>query len=133
MWPQKWNASARSLPSAAPATPPATSSLPRRARNPRRDVASTTASLSRSRTRTRDQRVELRERVERPLREHGSARVHHDAERASGNVQRTPHVGVAPLVEDLDGDTRRARDETHRRLERLTQAARRRREDRDRE
>src|ERR671937_112905 len=113
MWPQKWNASASSGRQAAATAPPAAVASrkpPIRARKPRREARCASASLRlaaasganglpRAPLRRRDDALQLRERVERPLREHGPV----DAERhgigAAGDVERAPGVRVALLVE----------------------------------
>src|SRR5260221_13840941 len=98
MWPQKWKASARWARNAAASVPPpltASRSRPIRARNPRREVASTTAPLRpRSSMRefelvplgSRQESLELQQRVEGPLRAHGAADVEHDAVGTPGDL-----------------------------------------------
>src|SRR5690242_21536499 len=117
MCPQKWYASAfcaLRAPSTNP--PPATpsSSFPVRARKPRREVAPATCSLSTRRRRT-EQRLELVERVERPLREDLAVRrSEHDRVRAAGNPQRLPGLGVLVLVEEAELDLRVALEQSQR-------------------
>src|SRR5919198_5794245 len=144
MWPQKWNAPASSGPNAAATAPPpaaASSIRPMRARNPRRDVECASAAPRRapgSGTQRvplpalggREHALELREVIERSLREHGAVQPERDRERAAGNVQRVPGVGVALLVEDAQGHARIASDNGERRLERAAETATVRREDR---
>src|SRR6266498_716653 len=112
MWPQKWNASACCVFSAAatkppPATPSKT--CPARARKPRRELEPATASLSFSSgtygpcSQGRcQQALQLEKRVERPLGEHLAVAPQHDRVRAAGHVQRRPGVGVLFLVEELE-------------------------------
>src|ERR671937_405577 len=122
MWPQKWNASARSARRAAATKPPpvtASSSRPTRARKPRRVLASATASLNtRGRSRRgREQALELEKRVERSLRPHFAVRREHDRVRAARDRERGPDVRVGFLVEELELDFRIGGDEPERRLE----------------
>ena len=92
MWPQKWKASAFCARSAAARSPPPltpSSSRPARARNPRREVDSATASLSTHRLgRGGEHALELEERVERALGEHLAVGREHDRVRAAGNRER---------------------------------------------
>src|SRR5919198_4380683 len=118
MWPQKWNASASPGSTSAPTAPaPAArvSMRETRARKPRRDVdvARPSAIAARSGTSFRqpslgggDDALELPVRVERPLRMHGAVAVDRDGERAAGDLQRVPDVGVPHLVEHLDREER---------------------------
>src|SRR5947207_9944212 len=134
MWPQKWNASAfcaRRAPATRPPPLRASTSRPTRARNPRREVASATVSLSTDRPRrVLDQALELEERVEGSLREHHAVGVEDDAVRAAGNGERLPHARVGFLVEGLELDLWVARDEPQRGLQRPAQGAGRGGEDR---
>src|SRR5207244_3973374 len=98
MWPQKWYASAFCASSAAATSPPpltASSSRPARARNPRREVAPATASLSTDGSRGGDQQaLELVERVERPLREHLAVGREHDRVGAARDSELVPGLRV---------------------------------------
>src|SRR5437588_9826486 len=102
MWPQKWNASARSARSAAATKLPpeaASSSRPTRARKPRRELASATLSLNtRGLQGGDDQALELEERVEGSLRQHLAVRRQHDPVRAAWHRERGPDVGIRLLV-----------------------------------
>src|SRR5215471_537109 len=135
MWPQKWNASACCARSAAATTPvPLTArrNLPARARNPRRELLSATASLSTHRAgRVGQEALELEERVERPLRENVSVGGEDHRVRASRDVERPPGLGIRLLVEELDLDLRVGGNEAQRRLECPAERAARRREDGD--
>src|SRR5438105_5345227 len=132
MWPQKWNASARCALNAAAITPlPLTASSSRavRARKPRRELFSATASLSTHRTgRVGEQALELVERVESALGEDVAVRGEDDRIRAPRDRERTPDLHVVLLVEELDLDLRVGRDEPQRRFERRAERAARRRE-----
>src|SRR5437762_14383940 len=105
MWPQKWKASARWARSAAATKPlplSASNRRPVRARNPRRELFSATASLSTDGlSRGDEQALELEERVEGPLGPHLSVGGDHDRIRAARHVERSPDVGVRLLVEEL--------------------------------
>src|SRR3954449_790827 len=133
MWPQKWYASAccaRIAPSTKPPPVRPSSRRPVRARNPRREVALATASLSTHRRRA-EQRLELVERVERPLREHLAVGREHDRVGAAGGGERLPGLRVVVLVEELQLDLGIAREQTQRGLERGAERAAGRGEDRD--
>src|SRR5438874_4830344 len=129
MWPQKWKASARWARSAAATKPlplSASSRRPVRARNPRRELFSATASLRRPLAaptmggragfagaaglsmhrlgRGDEQTLELEERVERPLGPHLSVGCEHDRIRAARHAERSPDVGVRLLVEEFQLD-----------------------------
>src|SRR3954451_20022156 len=133
MWPQKWKASAccaRIAPSTKPPPVRPSSRRPVRARNPRRDVAPATASLSTHRRRA-EQRLELIERVERPLREHLAVGREHDCVRAAGDGERLPGGRVVVLVEELELDLGVAGEQSQGGLERGAERAAGRGEDRD--
>src|SRR5215467_5287269 len=127
MWPQKWNASASpGLTRAATALPPAASASRRevRARKPRRDVVSARLSARPPGSGRRgNNRFELAVSVERALRPDLSAFVDDHGIRAAGNVQPTPDVGVADLVEDEKRNRRLLRERGERRLQRPAQPA----------
>src|SRR5215218_7883999 len=122
MWPQKWKASPLCVRSAAVRKPPPAtprSSLPMRARKPRRELDSATDSLSRSSGTHRARRVaeealELEERVERPLGEHLAVAREHDRVGASRDREGAPGLGVGLLVEELELDVRVVRDQPQR-------------------
>src|SRR3954451_15753775 len=127
MCPQKWKASARSAFSAAAITPvplAASKSLPARARNPRRELVATTASLSTHWAgRVGKDAFELEQRVERALGEHVAVGRKHDRIGAARNVELTPCLRVVLLVEELELDLGVGGDEAQRRLERLAERA----------
>src|SRR5688500_8253527 len=100
MWPQKWYASASPGATTALTTEPPvapSSAVPTRASRPRRDVPSASSSVAEGRSasgtgRLRDAALgrgehglELRDRVERPLREDAPAGVEGERVRAAGN------------------------------------------------
>src|SRR5262245_65639196 len=124
MWPQKWKASAFWARIASRTNPPParpTSSRPVRARNPRRELAPATLSLStHGPRRVGQQAFELVERVERPLGKHLAVRAEHHGVRAARDGERGPRVGVGPLVEELEPDARVVREPTECRPERGT-------------
>src|SRR5436305_14191198 len=100
MCPQKWYALASCAFNAAATAPPplvARRSRPARAKKPRREVA------ARIRSGSKD-RLELRQRVERPLRADGGVGAEHDGVRAAGNTQCAPDVRIRVLVEPLQLD-----------------------------
>src|SRR5919204_2161356 len=127
MGPQKWTPRPGGGRAAEGRTPPpltASTSRPTRARKPRRDVASATASLSTNRSgRRRDQALELEERVERSLREHLAVWGEDERVRAARNHDRLPGLRVQFLVERLQLDLGIAGDEAQGRLERLAEGA----------
>src|SRR6058998_2421714 len=110
MCPQKWNASARWALSAAAITPlplTASSSRPVRARKPRRELFSATASLSTNRPGcVGEQALELVERVEGALREDVAGRGEDDRVRAARDRELAPGLRVGLLVEELELDFR---------------------------
>src|SRR3954469_15193834 len=112
MCPQKWKASASPGSMTARATVPAAvaakSASPTRASKPRRDVRAASCSsmdrLQRAPLGGADDALELAEPVERPLGQHDPvARVQRDRVRRAGHARGGPGLGVALLVEDLDG------------------------------
>ena len=121
--------SGRPRPSAR-ASPPSTkppparpsSSRPVRARNPRREVAPATRSLS-THCRRAEQRFQLVERVEGALGEHLAVGREHDRVRAARDGERLPGVGVGLLVEELELDLGVAGEQAQRRLERGAERA----------
>src|SRR5690242_12432914 len=125
MWPQKWKASAFWALSAEATIPPpltASSSFPARARKPRREVDSATASLSmRGGGGGGQNALELEERVERPFGERLAVRREDDRVRAAGDRELVPGLGVLLLVEDLELDLGVGGDEAERRLERVAE------------
>src|SRR5437764_9236527 len=137
MWPQKWNASARSAFSAAAITPlplTANSSRPARARKPRRELLSAIASLSTHRTgRVGEQALELVERVEGPLCEHVAVRGEDDRVRTSRDREVAPGRRVGLLVKELELDLRVRSDQPQGRFERRAERAPRGGEDGDRQ
>src|SRR5436190_16839057 len=143
MCPQKWYASASpGLTSDAVACAPASAitPAPTRERNPRREVPVASASTA-SPARLGTDRptaplgrgeygLELRARVEGPLREHRAVGTDGDRERAAGDVGERPRVGVGDLVEAAQLDHRVARERRDRRLEGLADVTALGREDR---
>src|SRR5262245_59035471 len=127
MCPQKWYASAFWVFSAAASTPPplaASRSRPARARNPRREVDSATASLSTHRLgRGHEDALELEERVEGSLRQHFAVRREHDGVGAAGHAELPPRVRILLLVEDPELDLGVRGDEPQGRLERPAERA----------
>src|SRR2546423_26646 len=133
MCPQKWYASAAWARSVAVTnSPPATASSkrPTPARNPRRELASTTASLKpcsdrrclRCPARRRcEQAFQLDQRVERPLGQDLAGGPERDAVGAARDRECAPDVRIALLVEDLELDCGVIGDQTNRRLERLAE------------
>src|SRR6266700_3139560 len=108
MWPQKWNASARWALNAAAITPlplTASSSRPVRARKPRRELFSATASLSTHRTgRVGEQGLELVERVESAFGEDVAVRGEDDRVGTSRDREVPPGRRVGLFVEKLELD-----------------------------
>src|SRR6185437_4880043 len=131
------NASARSALIAAATIPPpltARRNLPARARNPRREVDSATASLSTyGAGRVDQQALELEERVEGALGEEVAVCREDERVGAARDRELAPGIGVGFLVEELDLDLRIGRDQPQARLERLAERAAGRGEDCDRE
>src|SRR6266568_4517653 len=137
MWPQKWNASARWALNAAAITPlplTASSSRPVRARKPRRELFSATASLSTYRTgRVGEQALELVERVESALGEDVAVRGEDDRVRTSLDREVPPGRRVGLFVEELELDLRVRSDQPQGRFERRAERAAGGSEDRDRQ
>src|SRR4051794_18149582 len=115
MCPQKWKASASPglISEAAVGAPAAPSTAaPTRARKPRRDVPAARRSESRSSATDGlpaalgggEHGLELRRRVEGPLREHGALAVDDDSVWAPGHVRGRPCRGVLLLVERAQED-----------------------------
>src|SRR3954452_8993739 len=131
-----WNASASSAsnaPAATPAPAVATRACPTRARNPRREVPRASASerwrpsgthrpLAAPRGR-REHALELTQRVEGALGEHGAVEVERDGERAARDVERPPGALVAVLVEHAQRHQRIVSRELDRGLERVAHGA----------
>src|SRR4051794_9619145 len=111
MCPQKWYASASPGSMTALIAEPAVtprSPAPTRASRPRREVERARSSVSfwlgmrrpvHAPLRRREHRLELRERVERPLREHRAFVVEGQGERGPRDPEARPVTGVADLVE----------------------------------
>src|SRR5215216_5713121 len=127
MWPQKWKASASPGRTARATSPPAVSAViapPIRARKPRREVPAASPSSAlpaespagSGNERLRDppfapavlrggeDALELREVVERALREHGAVEIERDRERAPGNAELAPRRRVGVLLERPHGE-----------------------------
>src|SRR5215210_491859 len=137
MWPQKWYASAFCARSASSTKPPParpSSRRPVRARNPRRELAPATASLSTHGFQGGCQEgLELEERVERSLREDLAVAREHDSVRTAGDGERLPGFCIVLLVEELELDVGVVRDQAQRRLQCLAELAAGRGEDGERD
>src|SRR5829696_2256633 len=146
MWPQKWKASASPGRTARATSPPAVSAViapPIRARKPRREVPAASPSSAlptespagSGNERLRDppfapavlrggeDALELREVVERALREHGAVEIERDRERAPGNAELAPRRRVGVLLERPHGEFGIACEHGDGRLERRADPA----------
>src|SRR4051795_9969330 len=111
MWPQKWKASASpglTTLDTALAAVAANSASPTLASSPRREVRAASSSsmdrLERALLGRADHALELAEPVERALGQDDAVpRVQRDRVGRPGHARGRPRVGVAVLVEDLDG------------------------------
>src|ERR1044072_2114387 len=111
---------------AATIPPPLTArrSLPARARNPRREVDSATASLSTDGAgRVDEEALELVERGESGLRQHVALPPEKQRGGGGGDPGLAPGVGVCLLVEELQLALGIGRDQPQARLERLAEGA----------
>src|SRR4051794_29949973 len=139
MWPQKWKASASpglTTLDTALAAVAANSASPTLASSPRREVRAASSSsmdrLQRAALGRADHALELGEPVERPLgQDDPVAWIEGDRVGGPRDARGGPRVGLALLVEDLDGQPRLGAEQLDRRRDGGAQGAALRGEDRE--